>query len=222
MKENRKSEEMERRFFPVTEFRAVTDDKGIRHIVGHAAVFNTLSEDMGGWRERILPGAFTRAIKENDVRALWNHNSDIVLGRSKNTKNRTLLLSEDNEGLGTDILPPDTQFVKDMVLTPIDRGDVDKMSFGFMVRVYPDGTRGVRWVVENGEDIRELLDLELFDVSPVTFPAYPDTEVGLRSLEEHRKTASPSNGDGGGGLDPAIMNGLLAAEEEQLRLKINC
>ena len=219
MPEKRSQNEIERRFFPVTELRAVTDDKGIRHIVGYAAVFNALSEDMGGWRERIVPGAFTRAIKEDDVRGLWNHNSDIVLGRSKKG---TLSLSEDLQGLHTDIMPPDTQLVKDMVMVPIDRGDVSEMSFGFMVRSYPDGSKGARWIEEGGMDIRELLDVELFDVSPVTFAAYPDTKVALRSLEEYRKqkNTSPAGGKDmvGGGCDSIA---LLGEEDESYR-KIMC
>jgi len=220
MKKREQTREFERRFFPVTELRTITDDKGLRHIVGYAAVFNSLSEDMGGWRERIIPGAFTRALKEDDIRCLRNHNSDYVLGRNRSKPAATLILIEDERGLKVDDVPPNAQWAMDY-MESIDRGDVDKMSFGFMVRYYPDGTRGVRWIEENGMEIRELLDVELFDVSPVTFPAYPDTEVGLRSLEEHRKakTALPEGANGGGGFDH-IMNGLLAAEEEQLRLKL--
>lgn len=200
-KEKRNKPEFERRNFTATELRAVSDDKGVRHITGYAAVFNSLSEDLGGFREKIAPGAFARAIKDDDVRALWNHNSDCVLGR---TKSGTLRLSEDEHGLKIECDPPDAQWVRDLMAS-IDRGDIDQMSFGFIVRRYPDGSRGAQWVEENGEDIRILTDVELFDVSPVTFPAYPDTEVGLRSLEEHKKAAVGGNG---GAIDPAIIIGL--------------
>jgi hypothetical protein len=210
MPEKRKQREVERRNFPVTELRAVTDDKGLRHITGYAAIFDSLSEDLGGFREKIEPGAFKKSIKKDDVRALKNHNTDYVIAR---TKSGTLKLSEDERGLKIDATPPDAQWAKDL-MESIDRGDIDQMSFGFQ-------TVTDRWETQNNEEIRTLVEVRLFDVSPVTFPAYPDTEVGLRSLDEYRKTASPSNGDGGGGLDPTIMNGLLAAEEEQLRLQIN-
>ena len=92
MTEKRKKEEIERRCFPVSEFRAIEDDKGLRHIVGYAAVFNSFSEEMYGFREKIAPGCFTKTIKEDDVRALWNHDSNHVLGRNKSG---TLTLSED-------------------------------------------------------------------------------------------------------------------------------
>ena len=209
MLEKRKQNEIERRYFPVTELRAIADDKGLRHITGYAAVFDSLSDDLGGFREKIDRGAFKKTIKKDDVRALKNHNTDYVIAR---TKSGTLKLSEDEHGLKIDATPPDSSWARDL-MTSIERGDIDQMSFGFQ-------TINDRWETQNKEEIRTLVEVKLFDVSPVAFPAYPDTEVGLRSLEEYRKTASPSTGDGGGGLDPAIMNGLLAAEEEELRLKI--
>jgi uncharacterized protein len=196
---------IERRNFPATEIRAMTDDKGLRHIIGYAAVFNSLSEDLGGFREKIMPGCFARACKEGDVRALKNHNSDYVIAR---TKSGTLMLSEDAHGLKMDAMPPDAQWVKDMMAS-IDRGDIDQMSFGF--RTLTD-----EWNIVDGENIRTLLDVELFDVSPVAFPAYPDTEVGLRSLEEYRKGAAVPPGGNGGTNDPAIITGL---KRKKLELK---
>lgn len=167
---------IERRNFPVEELRAITTEDGLRHIVGHAALFNTLSDDLGGFREKIDPGAFTETIVNDDVRALRNHNSDYVLGRNKS---KTLMLSEDQRGLKIDVVPPDTQWARDY-MTSIDRGDVNQMSFGFE-------TLSDRWEMIDGNEVRTLMKVRLFDVSPVTFPAYPDTEVALRSLEEHRK-----------------------------------
>jgi HK97 family phage prohead protease len=172
---------LERRNFPVSELRAITDEGGLRHITGYAAVFNSLSENLGGFREKIDPGAFSITINADDVRALWNHDSNYVLGRKKSG---TLSLSEDQRGLKIDIAPPDTQFARDL-MTSIDRGDIDQMSFGF--RTVAD-----RWETVSGEEVRTLMEVKLFDVSAVTFPAYPDTEVGLRSLEEYRKTNESS------------------------------
>jgi HK97 family phage prohead protease len=146
-------------------------------IEGYAAVFNQVSEDLGFFRETIMSGAFTDCLAAKpDVRALFNHNADLVLGR---TKARTLSLEEDSKGLHFDCTPPDTQAARDL-LTSIERGDVDQCSFGFYVRKQ-------KWSEETGEDgetqlVRELHAIDLFDVSVVTFPAYPQTSVDLRSL----------------------------------------
>jgi HK97 family phage prohead protease len=161
--------EIERRSFRV-ELRASTEG---RQITGYAAMFDQRSEELGGFHEVIRPGAFDRALKEgHDVRALWNHNPDLVLGR---TKAGTLRLSVDDRGLKIEADLPETQAGRDAHVS-IGRGDVDQMSFAF--RVLTD-----EWRTENGEPLRELLDVELFDVSPVTYPAYQQTHVSARALQ---------------------------------------
>lgn len=193
---------IERRNFQVNELRAITNADGLRKITGYAAVFEKLSDDLGWFREKIQPGAFAETIGADDIRALWNHDSNFPLGRNKSG---TLVLSEDDHGLKIEIDPPDTQWARDL-MTSIDRGDVDQMSFGFQ-------TLSDKWEMVEGEDIRTLIKVRLFDVSPVTFPAYPDTEVGLRSLEEHRKQSGPSAG-GQDNADPLIGLNLIAEEDE--------
>lgn len=202
---------MERRTFDVSEMRAITNGDGLRKIVGYAAVFNSLSEEMCGFREKIAPGAFGKSVLADDIRALWNHNSDHVLGRNKSG---TLALSEDDRGLKIEVDPPDTQWARDLMVS-IDRGDVDKMSFGF--RTITD-----KWEMVGGQEIRTLIEVKLFDVSPVTFPAYPDTQVALRSLEQHRKdqSADPSTGGTDAGPDPSIMLAHIA-EEDDIYKQIN-
>lgn len=144
-------------------------------LVGYAAVFDQLSNDLGGFVERIQRGAFAGAIK-GDVRALWQHDSSYVLGR---TTNGTLQLSEDDKGLLVEITPPDTQWARD-AMTSIQRGDVSQMSFGFNV---PKGSD--LWKREGKVSVRTLTVVDpLHDVSPVTFPAYPQTNVDIRSIEE--------------------------------------
>ncbi len=159
----------ERRSFPV-EMRVAGED-GRRMIVGYAAMFDVLSLPLWGFRERIRPGAFSKTIQEADVRALWNHDRNFVLGR---TKAGTLRLHEDDRGLGMEIFPPDTQWARDFMVS-IDRGDVDQMSFSFEALQE-------EWAIEDGETVRTLVEVRLFDVSPVTFPAYPQTSVQLRSV----------------------------------------
>ena len=150
-------------------------------IGGHAAKFDSLSEDLGGFRERIAPGAFSKTIQSGDIRALWNHDANIVLGRNKAG---TLRLSEDIAGLAFEVDMPDTQLVRDMVMAPIVRGDVNQCSFGF-------STVADKWAKVDGEWIRTLLECELFDVSPVTYPAYNSTDVAARSMQEAIKMAAP-------------------------------
>lgn len=171
--------------FRVEKREGENGDDEKRVIVGHAAVFNTLSEDLGGFREQIAPGAFLTAIKEDDVRALFNHDPNFVLGR--NTSG-TLRMSEDSKGLAIEIDAPDTQFARDL-LHSMERGDISQMSFGFNVR--PNGSNFAE--DDDGQIIRTLTDVRLFDVSPVTYPAYKETDVAVRSL----------------GISPPISGGLL-------------
>lgn len=162
---------MERRLI-TTELRASMDD-GIRRIGGYAAIFNSLSVVLWDFREEIAPGAFAESIAKNNVRALWNHDTSEVLGA---TGNGTLRLAEDSVGLRFELDLPDTQRGRD-AYTLIARGDVSQMSFGF--RSLPDGEE---WRIdENGQVIRRLLRADLLEISPVTFPAYPATTVGVRA-----------------------------------------
>lgn len=158
---------LERRAYQASEIRAKGESTTI---VGHAAVFNSLSEDLGGFKETIRPGAFAGSIARDDIRALWNHDANHVLGR--NTAN-TLRLSEDDIGLAVEIDLPDTSNARDL-MTWIRRRDVSQMSFGF-IALRDD------WRLEGGLVIRELIEAQLFDVSPVTYPAFPQTDVSARS-----------------------------------------
>jgi len=148
------------------------DDKP--KIKGHAAVFDKLSEDLGGFREKIAPGAFTKTIKKSDIRALYNHDPNYVLGR--NTAG-TLVLEEDEKGLAIEIDPPDTSFARDLMVS-IGRRDITQMSFAF--KTIKDSWENQ----DKKESIRTLEEVDLFDVSPVAYPAYPQTDVKVRSFLE--------------------------------------
>src|SRR5690606_29136668 len=97
-------------------------------ISGHAAVFDTLSEPMWGFREKIAPGAFDDVL-EDDVRALFNHDPNFILGR---TRSGTLKIAVDMRGLQYEIDPPDTQPARDLIVS-MERGDVSQSSFAFIV-----------------------------------------------------------------------------------------
>lgn len=156
----------------------VRADSGARTITGYAAVFNTETDIGGYFRERIAPGAFAEAIK-GDVRALFDHDSAHVLGR---TKSGTLRLEEDERGLRIEIDLPDTQTARDLAAS-MERGDIDGMSFGFEVlRQTWDETTG-------DIPLRTVEEVRLHEVSVVTFPAYADTEVALRSMDDAREEA---------------------------------
>ena len=151
---------------------------GGKIIVGYAAVFNKLSEELWGFREKIAPGAFA-GVLTNDVRGLFNHNETIVLGRSKNG---TLELVEDELGLHYRIKPPKTQAANDVVEL-LSTGYVDGSSFGFFVDED-------NWDESGDMPIRTIVKIkELIDVGPVTFPAYPDTMAASsgRSIFEARQ-----------------------------------
>lgn len=146
-------------------------DSHAHQLRGYAAVFNQLSEPLTGFREKIRPGAFKRSVQSGaDVRALVDHNPAMIIGR---TRAGTLRLLEDAHGLLTEIDLPPTTIGHDLYQS-VRRGDVSAMSFGF--RVIKDA-----WPEKN---IRELLDVELFDVSVVSFPAYPQTSVDVRNGQQ--------------------------------------
>lgn len=204
--------DIERRYFKC-EIRADDKDAGI---VGDAAVFNSLSEDLGGFRETILPGAFADAIKADDIRALFNHDSNLILGRNQAG---TLHLSENSIGLRYKIDPPNTTYANDL-RESIKRGDVDQSSFGFQV---PEG--GDSWQQPENENelpIRILHRVKLFDVSPVTFPAYQATSVAVRAIDK-AKQLSEAGQDAGEDIEHTEETsagvGLLRAKLNLLKMK---
>ena len=156
------------RYFPA-EMRV--DQEG--QIEGYAAVFNQWSEIMWSFKERIKPGAFKKTIKDADIRALFNHDPNYVLGRNKS---ETLELSEDSKGLQFRVTPPDAQWANDLYVS-VKRGDIDQASFGF------EAVRD-EWDHNKEPAERDLIEVKLFDVSIVTYPAYPQTSVSARSLAE--------------------------------------
>ena len=171
---------IERRY--LQELRASND--GDQFILeGYAARFNQPSKDLGGFVETIAPGAFKRALSapDADVRCLFNHNPDKVLGR---TAAKTLSVNEDGDGLHFRCqLDPNQQAHRDLH-SSVKRGDIGECSFAFT----PNGAAGDQW--ENRQDAagnwfiqRTLKDVNLFDVSAVTHPAYDGTNVAARSVE---------------------------------------
>lgn len=163
------------------EFRIAEPEGGngeLPTLEGYAAVFDKATEIWPGYREKIARGAFTRTLNEGaDVRALVDHEPSKILGR--NTAG-TLTLEENNKGLKVRISPANTTAGRD-IIESVRRGDVSQMSFAFrsIVDEYEDH--------KDGSYTRTLKDVDLFDVSIVTYPAYPQTSVAVRSLERWKQ-----------------------------------
>ena len=162
-----------RTFTEPVEFRS---NGGVLRAGGYAARFGSISQNLGGFVERIAHGAFAKTIQEADIRALFNHDPNKVLGRNRSG---TLRLEEDTSGLAYEIDLPDTMVGRDLA-TLLERGDVSGSSFGF--RAITD-----EWgETDSGFPLRTLTQAALRDVGPVTFPAYTDASSSLRSLAEAR------------------------------------
>lgn len=167
----------ERRCVPTQfEIRAKQDGTGgTKYVIeGHGAVFNRLSQNLGGFVEQVDPGAFKRTLGDNpDTRGLINHDPSLLLGR---TRSGTLRLSVDSVGLPYEIDSPDTQYARDLIVS-MERGDIDQSSFAFYVM--PNGDEWDQ--TEQGMPLRTLTALSIHngDVSPVTYPAYEDADSGL-------------------------------------------
>jgi HK97 family phage prohead protease len=176
--------EIERRFINLQEMRVKKVEGEPVTISGYSAKFNLLSEDLGGFREKIKPGAFKNAIEKSDVRALVDHKSELIVGR----KGVNLTLKEDDVGLFMELTEPKNRSARfDQLAGDIDSGLITQQSFGFTLK-------SETWDEdkEAGTVTRTLNEIEeLFDVSPVTYPAYPDTTVAKRSLDKF-KTADTS------------------------------
>jgi HK97 family phage prohead protease len=156
------------------------EDKGPTVIEGYAALYGARTVIWGWFEEEIVEGFFAPAIRDkHDCRSLFNHDANFPLGR---TKSGTLVLRDDSKGLWTETKTPDSPIACSIVES-IRRGDVDGMSFAFTIHRQ-------EWIfAEEGSgamDLRRLLEIEkLYDVGPVTYPAYEQTSIKIR--EEDRK-----------------------------------
>lgn len=170
---------MERRFLSIATCPVKLEDRAEGQqpkIIGYGAVFydGSAGSEYNLWEgmvERIMPTAFDRAVKEDDVRGLFNHNPDHLLGR---TASKTMVLAVDAKGLRYEIDPADTAMAIDVVKS-IRRGDLTGSSFAFI----PVKTV---WIEEETRWIREIHEVRLFDCGPVTYPAYEATTTGLRAM----------------------------------------
>ena len=143
-----------------------------KKLTGYAAIFNS-EADLGGFVEVVRNGARRKSPEGGtNIRALYQHQGDALRGT---TRGGTLKLKEDAHGLAFELALPDTTHGRDLAIL-VDRGDVAGCSFGFRVR---DG--GDRWEQRGGQLVRELLDVDLVEITLTADPAYQDTTVAMRS-----------------------------------------
>jgi len=204
------------------EFREVRAEElsNRRVIRGYAAVFDQEAVIGGLYREVIRRGAFQKTLSERDQVALWDHESSLPLGRRSKG---TLSLREDSHGLLIEIEPPETTWGNDAWLS-ISRGDVKGMSIGFRV-IKAD------WHEDETNELwlREITEIDLWEVSPVTFPAYEQTEVEARAVLEEaerrglihtqtgaidRTTVEPDLREAAAGTEPGIHSGNGDADRD--------
>lgn len=177
--ENRSVMNIEKRNFVLDELEIRELDNNEKKIIGYAAVFGSLSNDLGNFRELIDPNAFDGRT-EDDVRFLINHDANLILGR---TLSGTLSLSIDEKGLRYEATIPDTQAGRDLIVS-MNRGDITQSSFAFTVEKDD-------WSQDNETMIRTIKKVSrLYDVSAVTYPAYEEADVALRSLEKWKLNES--------------------------------
>ena len=171
---------------------------------GYAAKFNTLSEDLGGFKERIAPSFFDNVLG-SDVRILKNHDPHYILGR---TSSGTAKVGVDAVGLWYEWTDPNTSYSRDLAIS-INRGDISQSSFAFSLA--SDG-KGDQWDKQkDGTWIRTLMNAgDLFDASPVTYPAYQDTSVAGRSLAKQKIKIGGERSSAFNAQDSSFATQLLA------------
>ncbi len=179
--ENKNNNNMEKRIYTI-ETRTEEREDGTPVVIGHASLYDSRSENLGGFYEYIERGAFTPdLIEKSDVRALINHDQNLILGRSTSG---TLRLEADEKGLRYEFSVPETSYGKDLLVS-MKRGDINQSSFAFTVQEDDWSTD------ENGNNIRTIKKInKLYDVSPVTYPAYSeanDLTVAQRGLAIYKE-----------------------------------
>lgn len=193
---------MERRTIQTAELRAVQQaEEQPSKIVGYAALYNSLSEVMWGCvQETVASGAFAGVIPKSDIRCLFNHDPNFVLGRMAAG---TLTVTDDAKGLYFENTPPDTNFANDL-MTSIGRGDINQCSYAFTVDddSWDETADGLLLRTINAFD-------ELFDVSPVTYPAFSDTTAQVRSVCKEKD------------LDFDQMRSIVAKQKRKIILNDN-
>ena len=175
----------QRSFCGGLELRAEGDGESGRTTKGYACLFDNVTSIGGYWQERFAKGAFSKSLGERDVVALHSHDDGRPMGRMSRD---TLRITEDDKGLGFENDLPDTQDGRDLA-TSIDRGDIEGMSFRF--RALKE-----EWDETQDPPMRTVIEAELFEITYTAFPAYPDTEVGMRSLEHARAERREHNRSG--------------------------
>ena len=175
----------QRSFCGGLELRAEGDGESGRTTKGYACLFDNVTSIGGYWQERFAKGAFSKSLGERDVVALHSHDDGRPMGRMSRD---TLRVTEDDKGLGFENDLPDTQDGRDLA-TSIDRGDIEGMSFRF--RALKE-----EWDETQDPPMRMVIEAELFEITYTAFPAYPDTEVGMRSLEHARAERRQHNRSG--------------------------
>jgi len=174
--------DLERRALTSSQPELRRADGGVATAAGYAALFNTPADIGGMFREVIAPGAFADSLKTADVRALIDHDTGRVIGRSSAG---TLKLKEDEFGLNVEIALPDTTDGRDLAVQ-LERGDISGMSFAF--RATHD-----EWDETTTPPTRTIHAMDLLEVSAVAFPAYDETSLALRSLNEARRARGKHN-----------------------------
>jgi len=209
--------EIERRDFAfeeADELQVESRADGRAAIVGYAAVYNRLSLDLGGFKEEIMPGAFDRILSrqrgKSDVVALFNHDSNIVLGR---TSSGTLELSSDDKGLRYVVTPPVSRAD---VLELIQRRDVRGSSFAFTVDKAGESFR----TGEDGKAVRQIREVSgLYDVGPVLVPAYPSTSASVAMRSYEAWLAAQATPDAAPPAVRSALRGVAQAWAAILRMK---
>jgi HK97 family phage prohead protease len=181
----------------------IRSGEGGKRYVSGLIPFDSMSEDLGGFREIIRKGAFTKTLQESDVRALWAHDTRYVIGRSKIG---TFTLEERSDGLFVEAELPNTTWANDLAES-VSRRDVPGMSFGFRAikDVWTAGASGT-------SDLRELLEVQLFEVSfGVAFPAYPESDSVVSARDWFRAA----------GADEDTVSIVLAKRESDPDYKLS-
>lgn len=187
------------------EFReAEPGSSSIGTLVGYAAVFDKYSCDLGYFREKIARGAFAKAIAACDVRALVNHDPNMLIGRKSAG---TLRMVEDEIGLKVEIDVPDTTVGRDLVVH-LRRRDMQGQSFSFTTSID-------QWDWSGETALRTLIEVDqLFDVGPVAFPAYEETSAAMRSYQANREERDKPPAP----IEPPVH--LLESERDSARLRL--